>query len=81
MRFLRSLLGGLLWLLASLEAEETLQLPARDATKTEKGSAKAKEDVARGRQLRLSRGESQETGHGTGDTGTGPAKEKSDGTN
>jgi len=52
-----------------------------DTTRTEKASAKQEEDVARARRLRLSRGETQESGHdSTAGTGKDAAKEKSDGT-
>lgn len=51
---------------AGLPAEELIQLPARDTRKSDKAAAKEREDVARGRALRLSRGgqqgETQRTG-------------------
>ena len=45
---------------AGIAAEESVQLPARDTTKIEKTEAKRREDVERGRALRLSRGETQD---------------------
>ncbi|MGA8211813.1 MAG: YihY/virulence factor BrkB family protein [Nocardioidaceae bacterium] len=45
---------------AGIAAEETVQLPPRDTTVSDKKAAKAEEDVERGRQLRRSRGESQD---------------------
>ncbi|PWJ52698.1 membrane protein [Quadrisphaera granulorum] len=41
---------------AGFHAEETLQLPPRDTRKSDKAEAKHAEDVARGRQLRLTHG-------------------------
>lgn len=56
----RQLQGG-------IEAEEHIQLPARDTTASEKKAARAREDVDRGRALRLSRGHRQdEDGAGEG---------------
>jgi membrane protein len=46
---------------AGIAAEETIQLPARDTRKTDKAAAKAREDVARGRRLRESRGKSEDS--------------------
>ena len=43
---------------AGLPAEEIVQLPPRDTRKIEKAEEKQAEDVARGRELRESRGES-----------------------
>lgn len=48
---------------AGIKAEETLQLPPRDTKKTDKAAAKEKEDIDRGRWLRLSRGEHQGDAH------------------
>ena len=45
---------------AGLPAEERLQLPPRDTAKIEKAEAQHAEDVARGRALRESRGESDD---------------------
>lgn len=45
---------------AGVEAEDTLQLPARDTKNLEKADAKHAEDVARGRRLRRTRGRSQQ---------------------
>jgi membrane protein len=42
---------------AGLPAEEEIQLPPRDTTKIDKSRKKAEKDVARGRELRRSRGE------------------------
>ena len=42
---------------AGIKAEETLQLPPRDTTKIEKAAEKEREDVERGRALRLSGGQ------------------------
>lgn len=41
---------------AGMPAEETIQLPARDTRKSEKAAAKEREDIARGRRLRRTRG-------------------------
>jgi membrane protein len=41
---------------AGIEAEETLQLPPRDTRKTDKAAEKEREDIERGRKLRLSGG-------------------------
>lgn len=41
---------------AGLPAEEVIQLPARDTSKSDKAAAKDREDVARARRLRESRG-------------------------
>ncbi|MGB6023542.1 MAG: hypothetical protein WBG89_14535 [Ornithinimicrobium sp.] len=49
----RQLQGG-------IEAEEELQLPARDTSKIEKTEAKQAEDVEKGRVLRESSGDSTE---------------------
>jgi membrane protein len=43
-------------LVSGIEAEETVQLPPRDTRNIEKAEAKRAEDVARGRELRLSAG-------------------------
>ncbi len=45
---------------AGLPAEETIQLPPRDTSKSEKADAKAAEDIARGRELRRTRGADQD---------------------
>ena len=45
---------------AGLAAEETLQLPPRDTTNIEKAAEKHEQDVARGRALRESRGETHD---------------------
>ncbi|WP_319804478.1 YihY/virulence factor BrkB family protein [Nocardioides malaquae] len=45
---------------AGLPAEEVIQLPPRDTTKSEKAAKKRTKDVARARALRSSRGESQD---------------------
>lgn len=42
---------------AGLPAEETIQLPPRDTTRIEKAAEKEQEDIARGRELRRTRGE------------------------
>ena len=44
---------------AGVEAEEKVQLPPRDTKVSDKLAEKEKEDVARGRRLRESRGETQ----------------------
>ncbi|WP_248579344.1 YihY/virulence factor BrkB family protein [Nocardioides sp. InS609-2] len=44
---------------AGIAAEETIQLPPRDTRKTEKTAAKERDDIERGRRLRLSRGRRQ----------------------
>jgi len=41
---------------AGMPAEEVIQLPARDTRKSDKAAAKDREDIERGRQLRLSHG-------------------------
>ncbi|QCX27910.1 YihY/virulence factor BrkB family protein [Nocardioides jishulii] len=46
---------------AGMPAEETIQLPPRDTTKSEKAAKKRQKDVARARALRRSRGERQES--------------------
>ncbi|KRF11364.1 ribonuclease BN [Nocardioides sp. Soil797] len=46
---------------AGIPAEERIQLPARDTRKSEKADAKEREDVARGRRLRRTRGRSEDT--------------------
>ena len=43
-------------LVSGIEAEETVQLPPRDTRNIEKAEAKRAEDIARGRELRLSAG-------------------------
>lgn len=45
---------------AGIAAEETIQLPARDTRKIVKAQKVREKDAARGRRLRLSRGESQD---------------------
>ncbi len=45
---------------AGIKAEETVQLPPRDTKNIKKTEAKQREDVERGRRLRVSRGRSQE---------------------
>ena len=45
---------------AGIAAEESVQLPPRDTKGIEKAEKKQRDDVARGRRLRLSRGASQE---------------------
>jgi len=45
---------------AGLEAEETIQLPPRDTRASEKAAEKEREDIDRGRELRLSRGASDD---------------------
>ncbi|HCX85552.1 MAG TPA: ribonuclease BN [Micrococcales bacterium] len=60
---------------AGIPAERDLQLPARDTKAAEKRAAKAEADVARGRALRVTRGESSDAE----DAGvTGPAKDAKD---
>ena len=49
---------------AGLPAEETLQLPPRDTRTIEKAEEKGARDVARGRELRESRGEPEKTREG-----------------
>jgi membrane protein len=44
---------------AGLPAEEVIQLPARDTRKSDKATEKERQDIERGRQLRLSRGDDQ----------------------
>jgi membrane protein len=44
---------------AGIAAERTIQLPPRDTRKTDKAEEKEREDVERGRRLRVSRGEDQ----------------------
>ncbi|MDX6360037.1 MAG: rane protein, partial [Nocardioidaceae bacterium] len=51
---------------AGLAAEETLQLPARDTRGLRKQERKRTKDIARGRELRLSRGESADPDDTTG---------------
>ncbi|UFU01940.1 YihY/virulence factor BrkB family protein [Ruania suaedae] len=46
---------------AGIEAEEDIQLPPRDTRASEKKEGQEREDVARGRRLRLSRGRSQKS--------------------
>src|SRR5690606_17616205 len=45
---------------AGLPAEEEIQLPPRDTTKIDKDRKKSQKEVARGRELRRSRGEPDE---------------------
>ncbi|MCW2780681.1 MAG: hypothetical protein JWR35_1130 [Marmoricola sp.] len=52
---------------AGLAAERTIQLPPRDTHNIEKAEEKAQKDVARGRHLRTSHGESQNAKEGTSD--------------
>jgi membrane protein len=47
---------------AGMPAEEVIQLPARDTRKSDKAARKAEKDVARGRELRLARGEPEDEG-------------------
>lgn len=49
---------------AGMPAEETIQLPPRDTRKSEKAARKAESDVERGRELRLSRGGSDDEDEG-----------------
>jgi membrane protein len=44
---------------AGMPAEETIQLPARDTNKSDKAAKKKREDIARGRRLRSTRGRDQ----------------------
>ncbi len=44
---------------AGLPAEETIQLPARDTRKSDKAQAKERDDIERGRRLRVTRGADQ----------------------
>jgi membrane protein len=44
---------------AGIAAEESIQLPARDTSKIEKDAKKEREDIARGRRLRRTRGRDQ----------------------
>ncbi|UMG94409.1 YihY/virulence factor BrkB family protein [Nocardioides sp. TF02-7] len=60
---------------AGLPAEEVIQLPPRDTSKSDKAAAKEREDVERGRRLRLSRGEDTETGSQDDHAGAGRRKE------
>lgn len=46
---------------AGLPAEEEIQLPPRDTRASDKALAKEQEDILRGRRLRVSRGEDQDT--------------------
>ena len=46
---------------AGIAAEETIQLPPRDTSKIEKAAEKEREDVEKGRELRLSGGQSSDT--------------------
>ena len=45
---------------AGIPAEETIQLPARDTRKSDKAADKERNDVARGRRLRLTHGDDQD---------------------
>jgi membrane protein len=45
---------------AGMPAEETIQLPARDTRKSEKAAEKEREDIRRGRRLRMTRGADQD---------------------
>jgi membrane protein len=45
---------------AGMAAEQTLQLPPRDTRNIEKAQAKQDQDIARGRRLRQSQGQSHE---------------------
>lgn len=47
---------------AGMPAEEVIQLPARDTRKSDKAARKARTDVERGRQLRLTRGKPDDGG-------------------
>ena len=42
---------------AGMPAEEVIQLPARDTRKSDKATSKERDDIDRGRRLRLSRGQ------------------------
>lgn len=46
---------------AGIPAEEEIQLPPRDTRASDKALAKEQEDILRGRRLRISRGEDQDT--------------------
>lgn len=46
---------------AGIPAEEEIQLPPRDTRASDKAAAKEQEDILRGRRLRVSRGEDQDT--------------------
>src|SRR5918994_2483188 len=52
---------------AGIEAEEVLQLPPRDTTKSEKEAEALAEDIAAGRELRLRAMESQKSREGDGE--------------
>ncbi|WP_235734968.1 YihY/virulence factor BrkB family protein [Nocardioides alcanivorans] len=45
---------------AGIAAEETIQLPPRDTRKSDKAAAKEREDIAKGRRLRRTRGKESE---------------------
>ena len=60
---------------AGIKAEETLQLPPRDTTGIEKAAKKEREDVDRGRALRLSGGEEPDPEKADPDSDEGTAKD------
>ena len=51
---------------AGMPAEETIQLPARDTRKSDKAAKKERDDIERGRQLRLTHGRDDDPDHPTG---------------
>ncbi len=51
---------------AGMPAEEVIQLPARDTRKSDKAAEKEREDVERGRQLRLTHGHDDDPGQSDG---------------
>ncbi|GAA4718038.1 YihY/virulence factor BrkB family protein [Nocardioides conyzicola] len=51
---------------AGMPAEEVIQLPARDTRKSDKAAKKEREDIERGRQLRLTHGRDDDPDHSDG---------------
>jgi membrane protein len=59
---------------AGIPAEESVQLPPRDTKASDKKAEKAKEDIEKGRALRMSRGRTQDLDETSARAEDGPAK-------
>jgi membrane protein len=64
-------------LVSGIKAEETVQLPPRDTRNIEKAEKKRAEDVAKGRELRLSAGHDDNPDHGPDDGAGEPGSRSS----
>ena len=75
-RFVYYLLERVRELLAGLPAEETIQLPPRDTRNIEKAEKKEREDVERGRELRLQHENADDAVEHADDTTEEPAERR-----